>query len=364
MLLFSPHPHQNIMSTLLNRCSSTKKMKDVFTDIFSLFHYQQRCSSVLVTSKTLCKPFENNWKDTILFCDERLINGTFSIWAIEKTSNVTQTNIWPRPIVSTSSKPLMVMPICQQPTTTSAKWLSLSIERLRQSSTTRNSMLIYWKGYMSMWRKHWSIRTFISYRICRRSNISICSLYSLRLFLNRTTIWHWTPSCGGTTQCNVQNRSVSRPITVARRSTTYRPNDLCHRLWLYSKVKRIDRNGTSPPCRRLSLLSSASLTRMPWLHMIDMLLVLEGFLQDTLTVPAVENISIKRIIELASLFLNHNRFYYDRKIYQFKKGSPNCLPLTSTLRAIYIFQWQKLLLTAAPSIRNQFFGRWDSRLCL
>lgn len=89
----------------------------------------------------------------------------------------------------------------------------------------------------------------------------------------------------------------------------------------------------------------------------DMLLVLEGFLQDTLAVPAIETISIKRIIELASLFLNHNRFYYDRKIYQFKKGSPNCLPLTTTLRAIYIFQWQKLLLATVSSIRNQFFGR-------
>jgi hypothetical protein len=91
-----------------------------------------------------------------------------------------------------------------------------------------------------------------------------------------------------------------------------------------------------------------------------MLFVLERFLLDNLAVPAVENISIRRVIELTSLFLNHNRFYYDRKIYRFKRGSPNSLPLTETLRTIYISQWQKLLLREA-SIRKEFFGRFDSR---
>lgn len=87
-----------------------------------------------------------------------------------------------------------------------------------------------------------------------------------------------------------------------------------------------------------------------------MLIILEGFLIDYLAVPAVENMSIRRIINLTSLFLNNNRFYYDNKIYRFTKGAPRSLLLTETLSNIYAFHWQKVLLQA-PLIRKELFGR-------
>ena len=88
----------------------------------------------------------------------------------------------------------------------------------------------------------------------------------------------------------------------------------------------------------------------------SMLLVLEGFLNDHLSVPAIDNISVRRIIGLTSLFLDSNRFHYNGHIYRYAKGSPTTFPLTETLGIIYAFQWQKLLLRE-ESMREELFGR-------
>ena len=87
-----------------------------------------------------------------------------------------------------------------------------------------------------------------------------------------------------------------------------------------------------------------------------MLMVLEGFLQERLAISAIENISIKKIVDLTALFLKYNRFYYEGRLYRFKKGAPSGVPLSETLSTIYIFQWQKLLLNE-PCIRGELYGR-------
>jgi hypothetical protein len=88
----------------------------------------------------------------------------------------------------------------------------------------------------------------------------------------------------------------------------------------------------------------------------SMLLVLEGFLNDHLCMSAIDNISVRRLIELTSLFLESNRFHYDGHIYRCVKGSPTNFPLTETLAIVYAFQWQKLLLRE-ELMRDELFGR-------
>ncbi len=87
-----------------------------------------------------------------------------------------------------------------------------------------------------------------------------------------------------------------------------------------------------------------------------MLIALKDFLRQTLALPDIENISIGRIIRLTAIFLHHNRFYYENKIYRFSKGSPNSFPLTETLSNIYVYQWERQLVPEL-SRRNQFYGR-------
>ena len=88
----------------------------------------------------------------------------------------------------------------------------------------------------------------------------------------------------------------------------------------------------------------------------DMLTALKDFLDDHLSVPAVKDIPIRKIIDLTDLFLKNNRFYYDNKIYRFTKGSPTSLSLSETLCQIYAFELQKVLLRE-PSIRSELYGQ-------
>jgi hypothetical protein len=87
-----------------------------------------------------------------------------------------------------------------------------------------------------------------------------------------------------------------------------------------------------------------------------MLIVLKDFLNQSLALPNIGNLSVHRIIRLTALYLHNNRFYYDHKIYRFLKGGPAALPFTETLSNIYVYQWERALVREV-SIRNQFYGR-------
>ena len=96
-----------------------------------------------------------------------------------------------------------------------------------------------------------------------------------------------------------------------------------------------------------------------WSTMVEhgsMLITMRDFLNQSLPTPFLENISVNQIVQLTSLFLHHNRFYYDNKIYRFMKGSPNSFPLTKTLSNIYLYQWQQVLFRE-PLLRDEFYGR-------
>ncbi|CAF2924731.1 unnamed protein product [Rotaria sp. Silwood2] len=87
-----------------------------------------------------------------------------------------------------------------------------------------------------------------------------------------------------------------------------------------------------------------------------MLLALQDFLMDPCRMPTIENISIGKIFRLTNLFLRHNRFYYDHKIYRFIKGSPTSFPVTETLATMYILPWLKSLFRQ-PVLEKEFYGR-------
>lgn len=87
-----------------------------------------------------------------------------------------------------------------------------------------------------------------------------------------------------------------------------------------------------------------------------MLMTLEGFFNDRMCTPAIDNISAKRIVQLTSLVLSYNRFYYNRKIYRFTRGGPSSSPFMRLLSTIYMFQWQRQLLNE-PLVRCELFGR-------
>jgi hypothetical protein len=87
-----------------------------------------------------------------------------------------------------------------------------------------------------------------------------------------------------------------------------------------------------------------------------MLVALDDFLRKALPGPVLQDIPIKRIIDLATLFLNNNRFYHDNKIYRFIKGSPTSMAFTETLCHIYSLQWQKKLLSN-HLMENECYGQ-------
>ena len=88
----------------------------------------------------------------------------------------------------------------------------------------------------------------------------------------------------------------------------------------------------------------------------NMLTILEQFLKYSLAIPAIDQIPIQKIIDLTTLFLNNNRFYYDNKIYRFIKGSPTSLSFSETLCHIYSLEWQKILLNELIK-RNECYGQ-------
>ena len=75
------------------------------------------------------------------------------------------------------------------------------------------------------------------------------------------------------------------------------------------------------------------------------------------------NLSIITVQDLTKLFLNNNFFYYNEKIYRFRKGSPNSLRLTKTLGDIFLLEWQLCLLNN-PTMKNEFYKRSASSIHL
>ena len=88
----------------------------------------------------------------------------------------------------------------------------------------------------------------------------------------------------------------------------------------------------------------------------DLLLTLADFLQDALLSPTMEEMSIRRFVELTDLFLRNNRFYYDGVIYRFARGGPTHMSIIETLSNIFVDPWQKILVHEL-SLQDEFFGR-------
>jgi hypothetical protein len=63
----------------------------------------------------------------------------------------------------------------------------------------------------------------------------------------------------------------------------------------------------------------------------------------SLKTPHPQYIAISTLTKLTELFLQHNLFYYQEKIYGFNKGGPNSLPLSDDLLNIYLFTWQQIV---------------------
>lgn len=89
----------------------------------------------------------------------------------------------------------------------------------------------------------------------------------------------------------------------------------------------------------------------------NMLITLEGFLRDTLVNPTIENMSIKKYIELMGLFLKNNYFHYNGIMYRFVRGGPKHMSIMKTLSNMFIGTWQKIL-SEELSLQNEFFGRY------
>lgn len=88
----------------------------------------------------------------------------------------------------------------------------------------------------------------------------------------------------------------------------------------------------------------------------NILIQLEAFLLDNLVTPCIENIALKKFLDLTRLFLRNNLFYYEGDLYRFVKGGPDDWPIFDTLSTIFIYHWQKRLVQEL-SLQNDFFGR-------
>ena len=67
-------------------------------------------------------------------------------------------------------------------------------------------------------------------------------------------------------------------------------------------------------------------------------------------------VSIDTLLQLVDLFLEHNVFSYENKIYVMTRGAPAHMPLTDTLATIYDYLWQKTL-SADTRLIGELFGR-------
>ena len=69
----------------------------------------------------------------------------------------------------------------------------------------------------------------------------------------------------------------------------------------------------------------------------------------------VQSITINTCLRLIELYLEHNLFYCDQKIYKFARGAPNCFILTELLSIMYLSIWHRCL-RGHPFMANEFLG--------
>ncbi|CAF1249427.1 unnamed protein product [Adineta ricciae] len=92
-----------------------------------------------------------------------------------------------------------------------------------------------------------------------------------------------------------------------------------------------------------------------------MLSALKDYFEDHLATRYIENISVDRIIELISVFLKNNYFYYDNNIYRCTRGCPESFKINETLAHMYTIQWQKIL-RRKLYIDREFYGRYHNQI--
>ncbi|CAF4455542.1 unnamed protein product [Rotaria socialis] len=176
-----------------------------------------------------------------------------------------------------------------------------------------------------------------------------------------------------------KNNLSVKPIVVTQRSATSRLGQFldqllrptAHRHMEYTTflngadfIRKLNEYTTDKEhcIRPTTIFASISISNF---HAIvphkTMLNVFKDFLNDCTIRPFIEDLHINKITHLTALFLYHNHFYYNHKIYRFAKGSPTSLSYTQTLANIYLYQWQKLFSRQA-SIKNEFFGRCQNQL--
>jgi hypothetical protein len=73
--------------------------------------------------------------------------------------------------------------------------------------------------------------------------------------------------------------------------------------------------------------------------------------------PHPQYIAISTITKLTELYLQHNLFYYQDKIYGFNKSGPNSLLLSDDLLDIYLFAWQEIVFDD-ERLKTELCGRY------
>jgi hypothetical protein len=68
-------------------------------------------------------------------------------------------------------------------------------------------------------------------------------------------------------------------------------------------------------------------------------------------------IAISTVTRLTELFLQHNLFYYQDKIYGFNKSGPNSLQFSDDLLEIYLFAWQRSVF-GHERLKFELYGRY------
>ena len=157
-----------------------------------------------------------------------------------------------------------------------------------------------------------------------------------------------------------------RPVIAGamRRDVFKDETDFIQRLMQYSQADKQLQPTTMFATIRVtnaeSIVSHASLVETFGYFLKDQLLT--NKLQYTsLRNPLPQYIAISTITKLAELYLEHNVFYYQDKIYEFNKGGPNSLQLSDDLLNIYLFAWQQLVFSD-ERIKAELCGRYGSFL--